>query len=94
MYTELKNQFSGVYDTAIEKVHMLRLKQLTLGYNLDRQIAGKIGLSGARLFMTMENLFLLTNYSGLDPEDCEYLQWIGCIVFLSASPEIYCWIDY
>lgn len=68
MYTELKNQFSGVYDTAIEKVHMLRLKQLTLGYNLDRQIAGKIGLSGARLFMTMENLFLLTNYSGLDPE--------------------------
>ena len=68
MYTELKNQFSGVYDTAIEKVHMLRLKQLTLGYNLDRQIAGKIGLSGTRLFMTMENLFLLTNYSGLDPE--------------------------
>lgn len=68
MYTELKNQFSGAYDTAIEKVHMLRLKQLTLGYNLDRQIAGKIGLSGARLFMTMENLFLLTNYSGLDPE--------------------------
>lgn len=68
MYTELKEQFSGNYDSAIEKVHMLRLKQLTLGYNLDRQIAGKIGLSGARLFMTMENLFLLTNYSGLDPE--------------------------
>lgn len=68
MYTELREQFSGNYDSAIEKVHILRLKQLTLGYNLDRQVAGKIGLSGARLFMTMENLFLLTNYSGLDPE--------------------------
>jgi len=29
-----------------------------LGYNLDRQIAGKIGLSGARLFFTMGKLFL------------------------------------
>ena len=93
MYTELKNQFSGVYDTAIEKVHMLRLKQLTLGYNLDRQIAGKIGLSGTRLFMTMENLFLLTNYSGLDPEIViSSVDWMHCL--LIRFPEIYCWIDY
>lgn len=47
---------------------MLRLKQLTLGYNLHEQLAKKIGLSSARVFLSMENLFLLTNYSGLDPE--------------------------
>ncbi len=67
-YTNLQDQFKGNYDYNIEKVNMLRLKQLTLGYNLHERFAKKIGLSGARLFLSMENLFLLTNYSGLDPE--------------------------
>lgn len=62
------SQFMGNYDCDIETVHMLRLKQLTLGYNLNERIAGKIGLSSLRVFATFENLFLLTNYSGLDPE--------------------------
>lgn len=61
-------QFIGNYDSDIEKVHMLRLKQLTLGYNLNERIASKIGLTSLRVFATFENLFLLTNYSGLDPE--------------------------
>ena len=58
----------NTFDSDIEKVHMLRLKQLTLGYNLRPKWAGKVGMSSARLFVTAENLFLLTNYSGLDPE--------------------------
>lgn len=67
-YRDNYTQFSSVFDTDIENVHMLRLKQLTLGYNLDSRIAGKVGFTSARLFVTAENLFLLTNYSGLDPE--------------------------
>ena len=64
----LADQFSGNYDCDIEKVNMLRLKQLTLGYNLHERFAKRIGLSGARVFLTAENLFLLTNYSGPEPE--------------------------
>ncbi|MEI3419645.1 MAG: hypothetical protein V8R91_00430 [Butyricimonas faecihominis] len=67
LYMALKYQFTGEYDECIENVHFIRLKQLTLGYNLHERFAKKIGLSGARLFLTMENLFLLTNYSGLIP---------------------------
>ena len=67
-YSVLNYQTTGLYDTNLEKVNMLRLKQLTLGYNLHEQLAKKIGLSSARVFLSMENLFLLTNYSGLDPE--------------------------
>lgn len=68
-YYDVNNaQFMGNYDSDIEKVHMLRLKQLTLGYNLNERIASKIGLTSLRVFATFENLFLLTNYSGLDPE--------------------------
>ena len=57
-----------MYDCDIENVSFIRLKQLTLGYNLHQNIAKKIGISGARVFITGENLFTLTNYSGLDPE--------------------------
>lgn len=67
-YAYLSEQYSGMYDSDIETVHMLRLKQLTLGYNLHEKFARKVGIGGARIFLTMENLFLLTNYSGLDPE--------------------------
>ncbi|WP_255469405.1 SusC/RagA family TonB-linked outer membrane protein [Butyricimonas hominis] len=65
---DLNDQFTGNYDCDIENVNMLRLKQLTLGYNLHERFAKKIGLSGARVFLTAENLFLLTNYSGPEPE--------------------------
>lgn len=68
VYSKLLEQFSGNYDRNIEKVNMLRLKQLTFGYNMHKAIASRIGIEGVRLFLTMENLFLLTNYSGLDPE--------------------------
>ena len=64
----LHYQYSGLFDCDIEKVHFLRLKQLTLGYNLEEKIVRKIGISSARFFVTAENLFLLTNYSGIDPE--------------------------
>ena len=67
-YKNLGEQYTGRYDCDIEKINMIRLKQLTLGYNLHERIAQKLGLSGARLFITGENLFMLTNYSGLDPE--------------------------
>lgn len=61
-------QYEGLYDSDIEKVNLLRLKQLTLGYNLNKRIVEKTGLTSARIYMTMENLFLWTNYEGLDPE--------------------------
>lgn len=68
MYERNGIQYEGKFDTDIENVHFLRLKQLTLGYNLHEQIAKKIGVEGIRVFLTGENLFMLTNYSGLDPE--------------------------
>ena len=72
MYSQLhfylQNQTSGRYDCDIENVSFLRLKQLTLGYNVGERVLNKLKISGARVFITGENLFLLTNYSGLDPE--------------------------
>lgn len=52
----------------VERVNMLRLKQLTLGYNLPERWVKKIYFSGIRLFITGENIWTWTNYSGTDPE--------------------------
>ena len=52
----------------VERVNMLRLKQLTLGYNLPEKWAKKLYFSGIRLFVTGENIWTWSNYSGTDPE--------------------------
>lgn len=67
-YANYTGQFDGVTDRDIETVGLVRLKQLTLGYNVPKNIMKKIGLEAARIFFTGENLFLITNYSGVDPE--------------------------
>ena len=69
-----QGQFDGLLDSNIEKVNFLRLKQLTLGYNLPSAWAKKLYLQGLRVFFTGENLFLWTNYSGLDPENVDPMQ--------------------
>lgn len=61
-------QYSGLVDTRIERVNYMRVKQLTIGYNIPKSIVNKIHLDGIRVFFTGENLLLWTNYSGVDPE--------------------------
>lgn len=52
----------------IEDGSYLRLKTLSIGYTLPKNLLGKAGLSDVRLFLTGQNLLTLTNYSGFDPE--------------------------
>lgn len=76
VYSYYMGQFDGMIDSNIETVSFIRLKQLTLGYNLPSEWAKKVHLQGARVFFTGENLFLLTNYSGLDPENVDVMDGI------------------
>ena len=55
-------------DRNLEKVSAISLKQITLGCDLPRNWMKKVSLSGARVFLTAENLFYLSNYSGDNPE--------------------------
>lgn len=49
----------------VEDASFLRLQSVTLGYTLP---LGSVGMERIRFFVSGENLFLLTNYTGLDPE--------------------------
>lgn len=55
-------QFSSLY---VERADFLKLDNITLGYNF--KTAGRT-LRNARLFFTVQNAFILTNYTGIDPE--------------------------
>lgn len=55
-------------DYAIEDGSFLRLNNVTLGYSLPRSFTSQIGLSKIRVYATANNVFVLTKYSGLDPE--------------------------
>ncbi|RYZ38893.1 MAG: TonB-dependent receptor, partial [Sphingobacteriales bacterium] len=46
----------------------VRLRSLTLGYTLPQALTSKAGISKARLYVSGSNLFLLTDYTGADPE--------------------------
>lgn len=65
---ELGKEIKYELDSNIETVHSLSLKQITLGYDLPNRLAAKAGFSGIRCFVTGENLFYLSNYSGENPE--------------------------
>jgi len=57
-------QFSDLY---VHDGSYLRISNVTLGYDLAKQIKWK-QLSQFRLYVAAENLFTFTKYSGMDPE--------------------------
>lgn len=52
----------------LEDGSYLRLKNLTFGYTLPRNISKRIGLDKLRVYVAANNLWTLTSYSGFDPE--------------------------
>ncbi len=55
-------------DWAVEDGSFLRLNTLTIGYTAPESIVSQIGVSKLRFYLTANNVFIITNYSGLDPE--------------------------
>jgi TonB-dependent starch-binding outer membrane protein SusC len=53
-------------DYFLESGNFFRMQTVTLGYNVPG--VKKIGLNKVRFYLTAENLFTITSYSGMDPE--------------------------
>ncbi|MBF0651469.1 TonB-dependent receptor [Dysgonomonas sp. GY75] len=52
----------------VEDGSYLRIKNLTLGYTLPQAISKKAYLQTVRMYMSCQNLYTMTKYSGFDPE--------------------------
>lgn len=52
----------------VEDASYLRLKSVTLGYNIPQTFLSKYKISNARVYVAAQNLWTWTGYSGYDPE--------------------------
>lgn len=53
---------------AVEDGSFLRLNNISLGYSLPTKFISRVGMSKFRMYVTVYNAWLWTNYSGYDPE--------------------------
>jgi TonB-linked SusC/RagA family outer membrane protein len=61
----LNNVPSSVW---IEDGSFLKLKNLSIGYTLPLSLLNKFSISKVRVYVSSQNLFVITKYTGLDPE--------------------------
>lgn len=59
------NQVSTRY---LEDASYFKLKTITLAYQLPQNITQKLGIRGAKIYTSLDNFFVFTDYAGYDPE--------------------------
>lgn len=62
------NNNSRESDRFLENGNFVRLRQVQLGYSLPSSLTKKLMIDKLRLYVSGENLFTITSYSGIDPE--------------------------
>ncbi|TLX78152.1 TonB-dependent receptor [Labilibacter sediminis] len=61
----------------IEDGSYIRLKNVQLGYTVDPEKLESVGISSLRLYASVQNVFTLTNYKGMEPEQGRKEKSIG-----------------
>jgi hypothetical protein len=61
-------------DRYVEDGSFLRFKYLTFNYTVPPAFLKRFGVNKLSLYLTINNIFVLTKYSGVDPE-IGYGQW-------------------
>lgn len=62
------NTVNNVTSLFVEDGSFLRIRNITLGYNLSQSALQKLKLSSARLSFTVQNAYTFTKYEGYNPE--------------------------
>lgn len=79
-FPRVGQQFTQFDSRLIEDASFMRLKNLTIAYNVSKDVLARTkAITGARFFVTFRNIWTLTNYSGPDPE-------VDTNVSLGANP--------
>lgn len=52
----------------VEKADFIRLRNVVLGYNFNKDLLSKVKIQSLRLYAQVQNAFLITKYEGFDPE--------------------------
>lgn len=62
------NRNSRVSDRWVEDGSFLRIRTVSLAYNIPMVLCRKVGLNSVRVYANAQNLYTFTNYTGFDPE--------------------------
>ena len=64
-FINISNQTNGRF---VEKGDFLKLQNLILGYTLPKSLVSRAGIETLRIFVQGQDLFMWTDYTGIDPE--------------------------
>jgi TonB-linked SusC/RagA family outer membrane protein len=67
-YNQWNNNNTRNSDRYIEDGSYLRLQNISVGYNFPGKWINKAKMTNARLYLSAQNIYTFTNYSGYDPE--------------------------
>lgn len=65
---EASDEYVYRSDYMVQDGSYTRIKQIQLGYNLPVDLIKQVGLSKARVYISLDDYFTFTDYKGLDPE--------------------------
>ncbi len=68
VHKAVENPSVTISDRFLEDASFLRLKNLTFGYSLPKNLLSKISVKSARVYVQGNNLATWTKYTGYDPE--------------------------
>jgi len=64
-FTQISENYQKTSDLYLENASFLKMDNITIGYSFQKFLTEKIT---GRISATLQNVFTITNYSGLDPE--------------------------
>jgi TonB-linked SusC/RagA family outer membrane protein len=68
----LRNEYNRVSDRWVEDGSFLRLKNVSLSYDVPKNLLKRFKINGLRFYVTGENLITWTHYTAYDPEVSSY----------------------
>jgi hypothetical protein len=71
----------GEMDWAIQDASFFRISNVTLSYSLPQKWINKVYLSNLRLYTSLNNPLVFTNYKGFDPESGDWYPSSKTLVF-------------
>jgi hypothetical protein len=73
-------------DRYLEGASFIKASLIEFGYNIPSTITDKAGMSSARVSLSTQNLFTITGYSGIDPEQGRD-GWISAGIDRGTTPQ-------
>lgn len=71
-FTFTNTNNTAMSDRYVEDGSYLRVQNITLGYRLPKTLISKVKMNNLRVYVTVQNLYTFTKYTGYDPEVGSY----------------------